>query len=706
MANTERQERRRPAAPLQDRTARVLRDLTVFSGQRDTYEIDPERVIAVGGESQVYFARRLSDGADVVAKIYTEFSFVSNEAQNRVFVLDFMDSLVNAEETHLLPLQDYGFLKIRKNFGGAEIEQDCPVDIMPYCPENLCRNNQPTKCTYQALRQRVLPDILQAIHCLHEANLVHRDIKPENIFLYKDRYVLGDFGTASQLTNTGMAGTRFHRGTIGYTAPEVYSGFAVSASDYFSLGCTLATLYLGEHPYREFVDIKNPNEGTFFHSLSQRGLPLPCQKGEEDLQVLVNALTTVQTENRANYKDVLLWLNDPASFCSKYSFNRKNAASYDNFEFRFHERDYHTRKELTEALTAQWEPGKQQFFRGGLNNSTLYNLLVRTNHPRCEEVAALLHSVEAEDRVEPDYDLLYAQFLYYYRVADQNEKAPFCWMGKCFFDSDGLSRLLENREITESDAIKLLSSGYLSWKLMQDGGENLLPAAEMEKLEQFARKYPELGWLVLRRRVAKGTGMIADTPDALFQRIRTASRTSDKPLEKFLSSEDSLSMLCYMGWMDDVATYKQRLNGTSALEDACAVYRLYEAVCENKQTVRKAFFRLGPYAYLPWLQQNLEKYVFQDKNARELRNMIAETSLNETQPIDQQLSSCLKLHTCYEKLLKEFQNDLVLSCLGIEVSDKTVVSDDLYAFFLEEYYGAKVPVGFLRDWEAEKRRIA
>lgn len=91
-------------------------------------------------------------------------------------------------------------------------------------------------------------DACEALHYVHEQQIVHRDVKPQNLILGEDGVVLVDFGVARTVEGAEPAGT-VAIGTPRYMAPEVFAGGAVSsASDVFGVAATLWTLLVGEPP--------------------------------------------------------------------------------------------------------------------------------------------------------------------------------------------------------------------------------------------------------------------------------------------------------------------------------------------------------------------------------------------------------------------------------------------------------------------------
>lgn len=86
---------------------------------------------------------------------------------------------------------------------------------------------------------------------LHRQGTIHRDIKGANILTTKDGLAkLADFGVATKITNIGDHSVV---GTPNWMAPEVIElNGATTASDIWSLGCTIIELLTGKPPYHNF----------------------------------------------------------------------------------------------------------------------------------------------------------------------------------------------------------------------------------------------------------------------------------------------------------------------------------------------------------------------------------------------------------------------------------------------------------------------
>lgn len=94
-----------------------------------------------------------------------------------------------------------------------------------------------------------MSQVLHGLLYLHEQGVIHRDIKGANILTTKEGLVkLADFGVATR-KDTGLHESSVV-GTPYWMAPEVIelSG-ATTASDIWSLGCTVIELLDGKPPY-------------------------------------------------------------------------------------------------------------------------------------------------------------------------------------------------------------------------------------------------------------------------------------------------------------------------------------------------------------------------------------------------------------------------------------------------------------------------
>ncbi|CAD2221735.1 Protein tyrosine kinase/Protein kinase domain/Kinase-like, putative [Angomonas deanei] len=118
--------------------------------------------------------------------------------------------------------------------------------------QDVLRDN-PRHCVREPVVARYLHGALLGLEYLHERGILHRDIKPGNMLLTTEGNVkLTDFGTSLVLTE-GMktVESTVITGTAPYIAPEAVHGTYSSASDVWSLGCTVVELLTGSSPWTD-----------------------------------------------------------------------------------------------------------------------------------------------------------------------------------------------------------------------------------------------------------------------------------------------------------------------------------------------------------------------------------------------------------------------------------------------------------------------
>ena len=156
--------------------------------------------------------------------------------------------------------------------------------------------------------RRIALQAAAALAYCHQNNVIHKDIKPSNYFFRDEKHkevVLGDFGISSVMENDEKVHRTTQARTPLYAAPEMYNDVIdgeveiTPAVDFYSLGITLMTLWLGENPLsqNERVMMRKKNEGRL-----PRINELP-----ERVKLIVQGLTAVNPLSRWGYEQVERW---------------------------------------------------------------------------------------------------------------------------------------------------------------------------------------------------------------------------------------------------------------------------------------------------------------------------------------------------------------------------------------------------------------
>ena len=156
--------------------------------------------------------------------------------------------------------------------------------------------------------RRIALEAAAALAYCHNNNVIHKDIKPSNFFFRNTDHkelVLGDFGISSVLEGDEKVHRTTQARTPVYAAPEMYNDVIdgeveiTPAVDFYSLGITLMTLWLGENPLNlnERVMMRKKNEGRL-----PRINELP-----DRVKMIVQGLTSVNPQTRWGYEQVERW---------------------------------------------------------------------------------------------------------------------------------------------------------------------------------------------------------------------------------------------------------------------------------------------------------------------------------------------------------------------------------------------------------------
>ena len=187
-----------------------------------------------GAFGSVYRALNWGTGETVAVKQIKLADLPKSEL--RVIMLE-IDLLKNLDHPNIVKYQ--GFVKTPETLN--IILEYCENGSLHSISKNFGRFPENLVALYMS-------QVLQGLVYLHEQGVIHRDIKGANILTTKQGLVkLADFGVASRTTGlheSSVVGTPY------WMAPEVIElTGATTASDIWSLGCTVIELLDGKPPY-------------------------------------------------------------------------------------------------------------------------------------------------------------------------------------------------------------------------------------------------------------------------------------------------------------------------------------------------------------------------------------------------------------------------------------------------------------------------
>lgn len=143
----------------------------------------------------------------------------------------------------------------------------------------LCEH--PTGLPWKALQEVVVP-LLDALAYSHGRGVLHGDLKPSNVMLSEEGVRLFDFGLGQAEAGVlpglpHLSRTRFNAWTLGYAAPELLEGGALSAAaDLYAVACVIFELATGKHPFRRLPSTQARDQRLDRTLQAPKHLPRHC----------------------------------------------------------------------------------------------------------------------------------------------------------------------------------------------------------------------------------------------------------------------------------------------------------------------------------------------------------------------------------------------------------------------------------------------
>ncbi|PGH22925.1 STE/STE11/CDC15 protein kinase [Polytolypa hystricis UAMH7299] len=239
-------------------TSPVKRDRTPKSSAKDVAELTDYQLgdcLGKGAFGSVYRALNWGTGETVAVKQIRLADLPKSELR---VIMQEIDLLKNLDHPNIVKY--HGFVKSAETLN----------IILEYCENGSLHSISKNFGRFpENLVGLYMSQVLHGLLYLHEQGVIHRDIKGANILTTKQGLVkLADFGVASRTTGlheSSVVGTPY------WMAPEVIelSG-ATTASDIWSLGCTVIELLEGKPPYYKFQPMQ-----ALFRIVNDENPPLP-----------------------------------------------------------------------------------------------------------------------------------------------------------------------------------------------------------------------------------------------------------------------------------------------------------------------------------------------------------------------------------------------------------------------------------------------
>lgn len=196
-------------------------------------------------------------GKGAFGSVYKAFNWSTGEAVavKQIKLVNLPKSELRMIESEIDLLKNLLHDNIVKYIGFVK-SVDCLNIILEYCENGSLHSIVKAYGKFpENLVGVYMIQVLQGLQYLHDQGVIHRDIKGANILTTKDGTVkLADFGVSTSTLAGGQDKEAQVVGTPYWMAPEIIqlSG-ASSASDIWSVGCTVIELLQGRPPYHNLA---------------------------------------------------------------------------------------------------------------------------------------------------------------------------------------------------------------------------------------------------------------------------------------------------------------------------------------------------------------------------------------------------------------------------------------------------------------------
>lgn len=639
-----------------------------------------------GGEAVILFCKD-EKNADIVAKVY--YQKVKSQGSSisaRKRVLDYMAT--EEGQKYTVPVLEIGLVPLKGRLYYFE--------IMPYIPGgNIAHKG----CFSFEEIEKVTEDVNEAIHSMHNFEIIHRDIKTENIYYYQGRYVLGDFGVAMVAVNGVTAGTKDHVGTEGYTAPEINMAFSNNPtfvydtrSDYYSFGFALASLFEGRNVYT----------GMSYEqiSVSVRESKLPLLRMDdkrEQLENLFNSLCRFDATRRFQYEDVRKWLKNH-DYTGNYEDGWPKKFKINNGVLK---EEYSDEESLFSGITkdsVHWNEGRDLLFNKYFEN------FFKSFMPDLARIAQLTE----ETWQKKDLDKGLAVFL-----KSLYEFGAIVWKGYTFHSLEELGNemLAAQKPLVYAE---FLQKNIIShWLKNTKGIQVTKETAELvDTIEQYSLTEPEIacywfGNCFAKEKFVLICGQKVSSIDEMMKVLLQSPshfylNEGLSKLQNKRKGADLRGFLYSFGFKDLIVQMDEQQNKGNQFEKVSVILSMLDHAAEKTEqadasVVRNFFVKYGPVGALRYTQslvQGKEQiYTGENPDGEKLLKNIRNFSAGNAVTVDELFEAYRPLSKDIYTMQTMMTDNPFLITTGTYYR-KNILCHNLLGTFAFEFLDRKFPIGF------------
>lgn len=526
--------------------------------------------------------------------------------------------------------------------------------------------------------------------------------------------MLGDFGITCDLREDGFATDRYKTGTLGYYAPELMSQAAIRASDYYSFGQTIWTLYSGEMMYRNILrmykdqGVDEQRNQINFAMLNSQYYGLE-EIGKEDafFEILIRGLLQYDPKERFDHQKVNRWLSGDKSL-AKEIVNYKDDNTFTR-EFKICGQICWDSSDVYKVLADNWEAGKDMLYSGALKD-----FYASQNYEMArffDSIMKQYSTCENEKAIDFINNIGLSKV-----ILNLSKNKMLCWMGEQYTSLEDISvavgkyieRLFSGENSITADYYALIYSGLIvEWYQAKKNSEDsvinaLIDMRVMLSLNQMG-EFTVLIWLsmcFLKDRTKVHFDECHDEEELVRYLTNTPASmyvmTSNENII-LVECANLMGFLCVLGYQDVVMKFVED-SDISISQKYEMLYDFMETVISegSKEKLRVHYHNYGPRSYYFWWKKNLGLYDFIEKESQALKTQIDNVKLDEKQPIIEQRKTLAELEQLYLSFKKLDTSDIFLAEMGLNVTTgkSFIRATNMTGVWNYQFLGNEAPIGY------------
>lgn len=652
-----------------------------------------KKTISRAGGEAIVLSTAAPNGNDVVAKVYYEpINGAGSSIASRSHVLEYMKTEEGKKYT--LAVSEIGTV----GFG----ESKYYFEIMPYysclqLPEKNEENEDSFDQIVELTRQKypferiveITRQLNEALHAIHKAGIIHRDIKPDNLYECDGRYILGDFGIAKNVAQGRFHVTKHILGAEGYRAPEATQYIYSPASDYYSLGITLASLFEGN-----FVFDSMTYEMQASAQASERLPLLRVDDNRESIENLVNGLCRMSPKQRFGYEDVIRWLSD-------HNYTGGGIEEEWPRPLIVMKEKCYDEKSLFFSITKDaehWNEGLELLYGKHFEN---FFKSFRTDLARAAQIADELYRVDDKDKGLSVF------------LKNLFAPGPIVWKGYTFNSLAELGNKMVRTKNPEGYA-EILRKGCITHWLANTEGiiKDDVTYLLVDEIEKLSAKEPEIACYWYGNSFAEERYLnicdvqvsnINELFDAMFHNagIFYAKDGLNKLIDRKEGS-DLYGFLFSYGYKEIIDKEWESVRGCDKFNKASILFAMLDNIAVksncNPKVVRTFYVNYGPVGAATYIQRLVangkeETYIPLDVDGKQILSAIKSFNVNFNSDVQAIFKAYIPLNDNIEKLQKLLIDNPFCIVTGVYES-KGIICTNLRGSLGFTLYDKPAPLGY------------